>query len=81
MKVYAVEIIGQKEPTYISEAEVAKLVNALNLGAKLVMVGNTLINPSCISRIRRAWDSVEYVEQVDEELLALLEGKEIKKLK
>lgn len=73
MKTYAVEIMSQKEPTYIVETDVVKLVQSVNRGAKLVLVGTSFINPSSISRIRRAYDvDASVVEEADPELTKLL---------
>lgn len=80
-KTYAVEIIGQKEPTYIVESDMIKLVKATNTGARLVMAGKSFINPSSIARIRRAYDiDASVIEEADQEVVSLLEGREIKKL-
>lgn len=81
MKKYAVEIMGHKDPTYLEEADVIKLVKATNMGYKLVLVGRSFINPATISRIRREYDvHPDDVEKSDPELNALLETSEIKKL-
>ncbi len=81
MKTYAIEVFGHKDPTYVSESDVIKLVKAGEIGAKLVLVGRTFINPSAIQRIRRAYDvDATTLEAPDEELNQLLQGKQIKKL-
>lgn len=80
-KTYAVDIIGQKEATYILEADVVKLVRSANSGARLVLVGKTFINPASVARIRRAYDiDANAVEYTDRELIAQIEGKQLKKL-
>ncbi len=81
MRTYAIELFGQKEPTYAIETDVVKLVKSGEKGAKLVLIGRTFINPSAIQRIRRAYDVNENaIEAPDEELNQLLEGREFKKL-
>ena len=81
MKTYAVEIMGFKEPTYITEEAMIKLVKSVDSGARLVMAGKSFINPSSIARIRRAYDvDANVVEEIDEEVVAQLEGKQVKRL-
>lgn len=81
MKTYAVEIIGQKEPTYIVESDMIKLVKATNTGARLVMAGKSFINPSSIARIRRAYDvDASVIEETDQELVREI-GRESKQKK
>ena len=81
-KTYAVEIMGHKEPTYILESDVVKLVKSANVGAKLVLVGKTFINPATISRIRREYNVDENtLEATDQELIAQIENKGYKQLK
>ena len=81
VETYAVEIIGQKEPTYLLATDVAKLVHATNAGVKLIYVGGDFISPSSIARIRRAYNvDVSIINSPSEDMVELLEGKEIKKL-
>lgn len=81
MKTYAIDIIGNKEVTYVVESDVVKLYHAMNQGYKLILVGKTFINPVSIARIRRAYDvDANIVESNDDELLALI-NKEAKQLK
>lgn len=81
MKTYSVEIMGQKEPTYIIEEDVIKLVQGTNHGYKLVLVGKTFINPATISRIRRAYDvDANVLEETDQGLVGAI-YKEPKRLK
>lgn len=78
---YAVDIMSQKEPTYIVESDVVKLVKGANSGARLVLVGKTFINPATISRIRRAYNvDANVLEETDQKLVAQIEGKELKRL-
>lgn len=82
MKKYAIEIMGKEEKTYATQDDVVKLVNATNAGAKLVLVGQTFINPSSISRIKRVYDIDDsVVDNPDEELIQALENPQIKRLK
>ena len=81
MKTYAVEIMGFKEPTYITEEAMIKLVKSVDSGARLVMAGKSFINPSSIARIRRAYDvDANVAEEIDHEVVAQLEGKQVKRL-
>ena len=81
-KTYAVDIMGQSETTYIVESDVVKLVKNANTGARLVLVGRTFINPASISRIRRVYDiDANVLEETDNELIAQIEGNNLKKLK
>jgi len=73
MKVYAIEIMGNKEPTHVGVEDVAKLAQATNAGIKLVYVGGDLISPSSVSRVRRLWNAdPEVINEGDDELEKLL---------
>jgi len=75
-KVYAIDIMGESLPTYVLQPDVVKLVKSINMGVKLVLVGQTFINPSSIKRIRRAYNVDENsVDIPDPELLTLLDDK------
>ena len=80
MKTYRIEIIGHKEPTYIVESDVVKLVQQAERGVKLILVGKTFINPSSIARICRAYDvDASVLEETDQELIREI-GREPKQL-
>lgn len=75
MKSYAVDIMGQSEPTYIVESDVIKLVQSANRGARLVLVGKAFINPASISRIRRVYDvDAGAIEETDLDLITKIES-------
>jgi hypothetical protein len=80
MKTYAIEIMGQDEITYVTQADVAKLFHETNNGARLVYVGGDFINPNSIQRIRRAYDvDASVIKESDQELISSI-YKEPKKL-
>ena len=79
-KTYRLELIGHKEPTYLVESDVVKLVQQAQSGVKLILVGTTFINPTSIARICRAYDvDANVLEESDQELIKQIE-KEPKKL-
>ena len=72
---YKIEIMGQKDPTYITTEEVVKLVKAANARAKLVYVGGDFVNPASIGRLKKVWNiEPSLIEKSDEEMVALLGG-------
>lgn len=72
-KTYAVEIMGQEKVTYVNQVDVAKIVEGASRGAKLVVVGQSIINPASVSRIRRAWNvDPSEIDRNDEELTELI---------
>lgn len=81
-KSYAVEIMGRSEATYITFEDMVKLVRATQEGkGRLVLVGQSFINPSSVSRIRRSWDVDAYeIDQPDPDIVAALTGPERKQL-
>ena len=81
MKAYAIQIMGKDKPIYVKMEDVAKIVKSINVGAKMVMVGQNFVNPASISSMTRAYDiSESEVETPDEEMVALISGKDVKKL-
>ena len=68
MKKYAIEVMGREDKTYATFDEIVKLVQSINRGAKLVLVGQTFLNPSSISRIKRFYGDDSVLDQPDEEL-------------
>ena len=80
-KKYAVEIMGREDKTYITFEDMVKLVRSTNAGAKLVLVGQTFLNPSSISRIKRVYDIDDtLLDLPDEDLKLALEAPSQKRL-
>ena len=82
-KSYAVEIMGRNEPTYITFEDMVKLVRATQDGkGRLVLVGQSFINPSSVSRIRRAWDVDAYsFDPPDPDMVKAITAPDRKQLK
>ena len=81
-KIYKIEIMGHEDPTYCTQEDVARIVEATNRGLKLVLVRQALINPASVSRVQRAYDVDERaLDKADEELNTLLKAPAVKQLK
>lgn len=80
MKIFAISMMGLDKPIYAKLEDIAKLVKATNSGAKLVMVGQSFINPASISNIVRAFGVENEVDVEDEELRQAIESPNLKRL-
>ena len=81
MKIYRIDLMGQEKPTYCTQEDVARIVEATNRGIKLVLIRQSLINPSSISRISRSYGADESVlDPIDEDLqIGISKVKQIQK--
>ena len=75
MKKYAIEIMGREDKTYATFEDIVKLVKNINQGARLVLVGQTFINPASVSRIKRVYEIDDsLLDDPDDELKTAIEA-------